>query len=74
MGTDLEIDEVNELIRAVEARLESVLLDLEKLDEFKDAHAHRALQAQIRSLEDQRRLLAKRWSELTKGFGFTAKP
>jgi hypothetical protein len=67
VSANLEINEVNELIHAVDARLESLMLDLEKLDEFIDADAHRALEAQIRSLEDQRRMLTLRWIELTKG-------
>ena len=67
MSANLEINEVNELIHAVDARLESLMRDLEKLDEFMDADAHRALEAQIRSLEDQRRMLTLRWIELSKG-------
>jgi nicotinate-nucleotide pyrophosphorylase len=41
MGANqLEINEVNELIRAVDERIEAVMLDLEKLDEFRNAEAY----------------------------------
>jgi hypothetical protein len=66
MGANqLEINEVNELIRAVDERIESVSLALEKLDEFRNAEAYRTLLSQIRDLKDQRGMLNKRWSELT---------
>jgi hypothetical protein len=69
MGANqLEINEVNELIRAVDERIESAVLDLEKLDEFRNAEAYRTLEAQIRDLKDQQAMLNKRWSELTAGF------
>jgi hypothetical protein len=69
MGANpLEINEVNELIRAVDERIESLLLDLAKLDEFKNAETYRVLETQIRDLKDQRHMLNKRWSELTAGF------
>jgi prefoldin subunit 5 len=69
MGTNqLEINEVNELIRAVHERIESLVLDLAKLDEFRYAEAYRALETQIRDLRDQQQMLNKRWSELTAGF------
>jgi prefoldin subunit 5 len=62
-----EIDEVNELIRAVDQRIESLALELAELDEFKNAEAYRTLDAQVRDLKDQQRVLNKRWSELTAG-------
>ena len=69
MGANpLEINEVNELIRAVDERIESLLLDLAKLDEFKNAETYRVLETQIRDLKDQQHMLNKRWSELTAGF------
>jgi hypothetical protein len=69
MGANpLEINEVNELIRTVDQRVESLVLDLAKLDEFKNAEAYRALETQIRDLKDQQHMLNKRWSELTAGF------
>jgi hypothetical protein len=69
MGANpLEINEVNELIRAVDQRVESLVLDLAKLDEFNNAEAYRALETQIRDLKDQQHMLNKRWSELTAGF------
>ena len=69
MGANpLEINEVNELIRAVDQRVESLVLDLAKLDEFKNAETYRVLETQIRDLKDQRHMLNKRWSELTAGF------
>ncbi len=69
MGTDLrQIEEINILIHAVEDRIESLALDLEKLDEFSNADAYHALALQIRALQEQRQLLSKRWSALTKGY------
>jgi hypothetical protein len=69
MGPDrLEIEEINEIIRAVEERIESLELEREKLDAFKDVDAYRELEVQIRDLKDQQRMLNKRWSELTAGF------
>jgi len=44
------------------------MLDLQKLDEFKDTAAYHALDEQIRALNDQLRLLTKRRSELTAGY------
>jgi hypothetical protein len=67
-ANSLEADEINELIHAVDLRLESLGLARELLDEFKDADACRAIEAQMRDLKDQRRLLSRRWNELTKGF------
>jgi hypothetical protein len=64
----LEIDEINELIHAVDERLDSVRLAREALDEVKDATACRELDAEIRNLQDQQRMLNKRWRELTQGF------
>lgn len=69
MGADrLQIDEINELIRAVEERIDSLELEREKLDAFKDVDAHHELEVQIRDLRDQQRMLNKRWIELTEGF------
>jgi hypothetical protein len=69
MGPErLEIEEINELIRAVEERIESLELEREKLDAFQDVDAYRELEVQIRDLKDQQRILNKRWSELTAGF------
>lgn len=64
----LQIEEINELLHAVEERIDSLLLEREKLDEFKDAKPYQEIEAQIRDLRDQQRLLNKRWSELTNGF------
>ena len=64
----LQIEEINELLHAVEERIDALLLEREKLDEFKDAKAYQEIDAQIRDLRDQQRLLNKRWSELTNGF------
>jgi hypothetical protein len=64
----LEIDEVNKLINAVDERLDSRRLAREVLDEIKDALACRELDAEIRDLLDQQRMLNKRWRELTEGF------
>lgn len=63
-----QIEEINELIRTVEQRIESLMLDLETLDESEKADAYNAIEVQIRSLKDQQRLLNKRWNELTDGF------
>jgi len=68
VSANLELDEVNELIHAVEQRLESLERAREKLDEFKDAEACRALEGEIRDLKDQQRMLNKRWNELTLGY------
>lgn len=69
MGSNpLEIDEVNDLIRAVDEHLDSLRLARDLLDEVKDAAACRELDAQIRDLRDQQRMLSKRWRELTEGF------
>ena len=62
------IEEINELIRAVEERIEALVLDLDKVDEFKNADAYHALEVQIRALTDQQRMLSKRRSELTAGY------
>jgi hypothetical protein len=64
----LEIDEINELIHAVDERLDSMRLAREVLDEVKDAAACREFDAEIRNLQDQQRMLNKRWRELTQGF------
>jgi predicted nucleic acid-binding Zn-ribbon protein len=64
----LEIDEVNELIHAVDEHLDSLRRARDLLDEVKDAAACRDLDAQIRDLQDQQRMLSKRWRELTEGF------
>ena len=71
LSANLEIGEVNKLLHAVDARLDALMLDQEKLDPFKHTDAHRALEAQIRALKDQQRMLAKRWNELTQDFGLT---
>jgi septation ring formation regulator EzrA len=63
-----QIEEINELIRAVEQRIGSLMHDLETLDESENADAYHAIEVQIRSLKDQQRILNKRWSELTEGF------
>lgn len=69
MGANsLEIEEINELLRAVETRIDSLVLEQEKLDAFQDADAHHALEVQIRDLKDQQRILHKRWNDLTEGF------
>jgi predicted nucleic acid-binding Zn-ribbon protein len=69
MGTSQQqIQEIDELTRAVAERIESLVLDLEKLDEFKEADAYRALEVQIRALNDQQHVLSKRRSELTAGY------
>jgi predicted nucleic acid-binding Zn-ribbon protein len=69
VGTNpLEIDEVNELIHAVDEHLDSRRRARDLLDEVKDAAACRDLDAQIRDLQDQQRMLSKRWRELTEGF------
>jgi hypothetical protein len=39
----LQIEQVNQLIQAVEERIVALTLDLQKLDEFKDADAYHAL-------------------------------
>jgi hypothetical protein len=64
----LEIDEVNDLIHAVDEYLDSLRRARDLLDEVKDAAACRELDAQIRDLTDQQRMLSKRWRELTEGF------
>ena len=62
MGSNpLEIDKVNDLIRAVDEHLDSLRLARDLLDEVKDAAACRELDAQIRDLRDQQRMLSKRW-------------
>ena len=69
MGANpLEIDEVNDLIHAVDEHLDSLRRARDLLDEVKDAAACRELDAQIRDLSDQQRMLSKRWRELTEGF------
>jgi predicted nucleic acid-binding Zn-ribbon protein len=69
MGADQQqILEIDELTRAVAERIESLVLDLAKLDEFTDADAYHALEAQIRALNDQQHMLNKRRSELTAGY------
>jgi predicted nucleic acid-binding Zn-ribbon protein len=65
---NLEKDQVNALIETVETRLESLQVDLVKLDELKDADAYRKLEKQIAALKDQQRLLSRRWRELIEGF------
>ena len=67
-SNQLQIDEVNQFLHAVEERIESLMLDLQMLDEFKNGHTYRALEAQIQALEDQRRILSQRWSALTQGY------
>lgn len=67
-NNQLQIEEVNQLLQAVEERIESSSLDLQKLDASKDAAACHALDEQIRALRDQQRVLSKRWSELTAGY------
>jgi len=66
-ASQLQIEEINELIRAVDDRIESLMLDLEKL-KIKNPDAYHALEAHIRALKDQKRMLSKRWSALTEGF------
>jgi predicted nucleic acid-binding Zn-ribbon protein len=63
-----QIEEINELIRAVEERIETLLRDLERVDEFKDADAYHALEVQIRDLNDQQRMLSRRRRELMEGY------
>ena len=63
-----QLEEINELLCAVDEKLQSLSLELEGLDEFEDADAHRAKTLEIQALQDQRGLLHKRWSELTAGF------
>jgi predicted nucleic acid-binding Zn-ribbon protein len=73
MGTNqLQFEEVNHLLHAVEERIASLMLDLQKLDESKDADAYHALEEQIRALTDQQRMLSKRWRELTAGYSDNA--
>jgi hypothetical protein len=67
-GNPLEIDEINELINAVDERLESLRVARDVLDKVKDAEAYREIEAQIRGLTDQQRILSKRWRELAEGF------
>jgi len=67
----LRIEEVNQLLNAVEERIGSLMIDLEKLDEFKDADAYQALEEQIRALNDQQRILSKRWRELAADYSDT---
>ena len=67
-STPLEVDEVNALIHAVDERLDSLRLARDLLDEVKDPAACRELDAQIRDLKDQQRMLSKRWRDLTEGF------
>jgi hypothetical protein len=64
----LQIEEVNQLLHAVEARIASLMIDLEKLDEFKDADAYHTLEEQIRALTDQQRILGRRWRDLAAGY------
>jgi predicted nuclease with TOPRIM domain len=68
----LQIEEVNELLHAVEERVASLMLDLQKLDEFRDADAYHTLEEQIRALTDQQRMLSKRWRDLTTGYADNA--
>lgn len=73
MGSNqLQIDEINQLLYAVEERIASLMFDLQQLDSLKDATAYQALDKQIRDLNDQRRILSKRWSELTSGYSDNA--
>ena len=67
----LQIEEVNQLLHAVEERIGSLMIDLEKLDEFKDADAYQTLEEQIRALKHQQRILSKRWRELAAGYSDT---
>jgi hypothetical protein len=64
----LRVEEINELLRAVEESIQSLSLERDALDEFKDAAAYRAKDLEIQALKDQQRLLNKRWAELTAGF------
>jgi hypothetical protein len=64
----LQIEEVNQLLHAVEERVGPLILDLQKLDAFKDADAYHALEEQIRALTDQQRMLNKRRRDLTAGY------
>lgn len=73
MGSNqLQIDEINQLLSAVEERIASLMFDLQQLDALKDATAYQALDKQIRDLNDQQRILSKRWSELTSGYSDNA--
>jgi hypothetical protein len=65
---ELQIEEVNGLLHAVEERIGALMIDLEKLDEFKDADAYHALEEQIRALNEQQRILAEHWKDLTAGY------
>jgi predicted nuclease with TOPRIM domain len=67
----LQIEEVDQLLHAVEKRVESLTLGLEKLDRTKDADACHALEEQLRALNDQQRFLSKRWRELAAGYSDT---
>jgi predicted nucleic acid-binding Zn-ribbon protein len=64
----LQIEEVNQLLREVEGRIESLMLERQRLDAVKDATVYHALGEQMRALNDQHRMLSKRWSELTAGY------
>jgi hypothetical protein len=63
----LQIDEINELIQTIEERIEVLVLDLEKVDEFANPDAYRAIEAQIRALNDQQNVLTTQRNELTAG-------
>lgn len=67
-NNQIQIEEVNHLLHAVEERIESLMLDLQQLDALKDAAAYQALDKQIRVLNEQQRILTKRWGELTAGY------
>jgi hypothetical protein len=68
MGANqLQIDEINELIQAIEERIEVLVLHLEKVDEFANPDAYRAIASQIQALSDEQNILSQRRNELTAG-------
>ena len=67
-NNQLQIEEVNQLLQAVEERIESLSVDLQKLDATKDDADSHAIDEHIRALRDQQRVLSKRWTELTAGY------
>jgi hypothetical protein len=64
----LRVEEINELLRAVEERMQSLSRERDALDEFKEADAYRVKDLEVQALKDQQRLLNIRWTELTAGF------
>jgi hypothetical protein len=66
-SNQLRLEEINELPRAVEERIQSLSLERDALDEFKDADAYRVKDLELQALKDQQRLLNKRWAALTAG-------